>query len=1162
VIGRRCPQLRDSIEGFHVVRALYISPGGGPMNRDEMKDFDFQQLVELLPLVVYVDQPDEKSTPIYVSPQIERLLGYTAEEWVADPDLYVKSIHPDDREWVLAGIAKRNRRLTPAPSSDYRLIARDGQVVWVQDDELVVAGEDGGRVTVHGYIQDISRRKRDTMRLEILADVLSLANEELPPQTIVERTAARLAEALGEIAVTFVEIADGPAVRPRYSSRPTAFHGDVPLIPQSLRALESGPLVVDDVLEADWLEPAWPALAALGVRGAVDVPLRRNGRLVAVLWFDTPEPHAWSSAEVRLLSEVAAQLAVVLERAEAREQRLRAEVDLRNRERILEAVSRSAEILLSRDSLDDAMLELMAELGEATGVHRAYVFENVPGPAGAPYAMRRVIWTQEGWKALSDDPRLAHVRPAPHFDRWADVLGRGEVLTAKASELPEDERAPLLAIGTRSIVGVPVFVEDAWWGFLGFEDCEQERDWSAAETDALRAAAGSIAAAVRRRSTERDLARRDEILQAMSDAAEQLLAEPDWRLSIDELLRRLGLAAGVSRAYLFQCGFRADGKRVASQLNEWAAPGISAELDNPEMQDMCFEEVGLARVEELSARNDLYAGIVADFPPGERALLEAQGIRSIMTVPIFVEGSWWGFIGFDDCVSDRVWSAAETDALRTAATLVAAAIERERSEAVLREHEQKLRAVFDTALDAIFITDDERRYVDVNPAGCAFLGVARRDLVGRRLDEFLPPEQRAGMDAQWRRFLDAPSQGQEWETLRADGTVRLAEASTHPNFLPGLHIAFLRDITERRRLEAELLTAQKLDSLGRLAGGVAHDFNNLLTGISGYASLLLERANGDGELRRDLNEIKRAADRAAELTKQLLAFGRRQVLKPRPLDLNAVLADTGLLLRRLLGDLVELELHPGDDLGTVRADPGQIEQVIVNLAVNARHAMPDGGTLTIATRNAGDHVELVVGDTGVGMDEATRAQVFEPFFTTREEGVGLGLASVHGIVHQSGGEVTVESAPGVGTTFVVRLPRVADMPEPAAPAPEPEPARGTGTILLVEDEDVVRELARRVLERQGYTVLACANGADAVALADADVGRIDLLLTDVVMPGLRGYEVAQRVAASRPEIKILYMSGYAEDALVGRATINGSALIEKPFVIDALTRRVRETLEA
>ena len=1126
-----------------------------------MKDFDFKELVELLPLVVYVDQPDDKSTPIYISPQIERLLGYTAEEWVADPDLYVNSIHPDDREWVLGEIAERNRRLEPSPSADYRVLARDGRIVWVQDDELVVEGRDGAPPLVHGYIQDISRRKRDTLRLEVLADVLSLANEELAPQAIIEATANKLASALGDVEVTFVEVTDEQMVVPRYTTRASGIQGPLAVIPKAWEQLEHGPLVVPDVRDEPWLEPAWPTLESLGVRSAVDVPLRRNGRIVAVMWFNTSEPRNWTEAEVRVLTEVAAQLAVVLERSEAREQREQAERDLRNRDLILEAVSRSAEAFLDHVTLDEAMLELMRELAEATGAGRAYVFENVPGDNGVPYAIRRVHWQQPGTETDVDDPRLGHHRPAPHFPRWAEVLGGGETLHGAASTLPPEEREPLELMGTRSVVAVPIFVEDAWWGFLGFEDCEEEREWSAAETDALRVAAGLVAAAVKRQRTESDLRRRDQILEAVSDAAERLLAEPNWRDAVGVLLARLGLAASVSRAYLFECGTRADGKRVASQRNEWVAEGIAPEQDNPVLQDMCFEEVGLARVEELSVRNDLYAGLVAGFPAEERALFEPQGIKSIMTVPIFVDGGWWGFIGFDDCLSEREWSAAETDALRTAGSLISAAIKREQSEAVLREHEQKLRAVFETALDAIFITDDERRYVDVNPAACEYYGVARRDLIGRRLDEFLPPHALATVEEDWADYLAGGPILAEWEVQAADGSLRVAEAAAHPHVLPGLHIAFFRDVTERKRLEAELLSAQKLDSLGRLAGGVAHDFNNLLTGITGYASLLLERANGDGELKRDLTEIKRAADRAGELTKQLLAFGRRQVLKPRPLDLNAVLADTGLLLRRLLGEHVELVLKPGDDLGTVRADPGQVEQVIVNFAVNARDAMPDGGRLTIETRNADDHVELVVSDTGLGMDEETRTRVFEPFFTTREQGVGLGLASVYGIVHQSDGEVTVESRPGEGTVFVVRLPRVAEAAETSTPLAPPPAQPGSETILLVEDEDVVRELARRVLERQGYTVLTCANGGEAVALAESDDRTIDLLLTDVVMPGLRGYEVAQRVSASRPEIKILYMSGYAEDALVGRAQINGKALIEKPFAIDALTRRVREALE-
>ena len=625
------------------------------------------------------------------------------------------------------------------------------------------------------------------------------------------------------------------------------------------------------------------------------------------------------------------------------------------------------------------------------------------------------FWDQAGWSADYVE-RLEQGRPIVVDDvaqeGWLDPI-----------------RDRLAECNVASFVDAPLLRNGVLTGVLWFNSARIRR-WAEHEVSVLVDVAGQLAivlasarAREQRASAERDLRNRDAILEAVSHAAERLLAEPSWRAAADDVLEHLGIAAEASRAYLFEGGVRADGKLIASQRNEWVAEGIQAEFANELMQDMCFEEVGLGRYAEIVTANDLFVGNVKDFPDSERALFAAQGIRSLATVPIFVDGSWWGFIGFDDCVSERAWSTAELDALRTAASLMAAAIGRERSEAALREHEQKLRAVFDTALDAIFITDDERRYVDVNPAGCELIGVSRHDLIGRRVDEFLPPQRRQLVLETWDQYVAGGPVREEWEMMRPDGSVIISDASARPHFLPGFHIAFLRDITDRKRLEAELLNAQKLESIGRLAGGIAHDFNNLLTGITGYTSLLLERANGDPELKRDLGEIKRAADRAAELTKQLLAFGRRQVLKPRPLDLNTVLAEVGGLLQRLLGDHVELELLPASELGIVRADPGQVEQVIVNLAVNASNAMPHGGRLSIETRNADDgSVELVVADTGVGMDEQTLSQIFEPFFTTRDQGVGLGLASVYGIVQQSGGDVTVESTPGAGSVFTVRFP--------------------------------------------------------------------------------------------------------------------------------------------
>jgi two-component system cell cycle sensor histidine kinase/response regulator CckA len=1126
----------------------------------EMSRFDFRTIVERLPLVVYVDELDEHSSPLYISPQIKRLLGYTPEEWLADPQLFVSRIHPDDRARVLGEIASRNRKGVAVPESDYRLVARDGRVIWVRDDELVVDG------AAHGYLQDVTNHKRDGVRLELLVGILSLAADETPPGEIVAHAARRLAEIFGgNVQVTWAERRGegGFSIRYTTDAGKPEFWDDDAWAAEYIRRLEVGdPIIVEDVTDAPWLDPIRDRLLERNVASFVDVPLLRHGELTGVLWFNSSKPRTWGETDASVLVDVAGQLAVVLANARAGEQRLRDERDLRRRDAILDAVSRSAERLVGVPLWSDAATHLLRALGEATAASRAYLFDVKRRADGRWVARQCFEWIERGAAGLPNPVPEALCLEEAGLARFADLSAHNEIYSGVVRTLPAEERAFFETQTIRSLVTVPVFVHGEWWGFIGFDDCVAERAWSAAETDALRTAASILAAAIERDRAERGLRRRDAVLEAVSHAAERLVAAPSWRDAAPLLLRELGEGTAASRAYLFETGRRADGRRVASQSFEWVAPGITPEIDNEVMQEMCFAEVGLARFEEACERNDLYAANVEDLDPAERELFQAQGIRALMTVPIFVRGEWWGFIGFDDCVAEREWSAAETDALRTAAGLVAAAVERERAEVVLREHEQKLRAVFETALDAIFITDDERRYVDVNAAACEYLGVSKRDLVGGRMDEFLPDHHLAALDADWAAYLASGPVVEEWEFKRSDGSIRIAEASARPNFLPGLHIAFLRDVTDRKRLERELLNAQKLESLGRLAGGVAHDFNNLLTGIGGYASLLLERANGDAALARDVGEIKRAAERASELTKQLLAFGRRQMFSPRPLDLNAVLADVSGLLQGLVGDEVELEVTAAPDLGIVRADPGQIEQVVVNLVVNARDALPRGGRITIETRNADEgSIELVVADDGLGMDEATRSQVFEPFFTTREQGVGLGLASVYGIVHQSGGSVAVASAPGEGAVFTVRLPRIADEPDvPAAPA-VPESRPGSETVLLVEDEDIVRDLARRVLERSGYTVLACADGAAALAVAESHDGPIDLLLTDVVMPGLRGYEVAARVVETRPEIKVLYMSGYAEEAPVGNPKVRGGPLIEKPFAIDVLTRRVREELE-
>jgi signal transduction histidine kinase/ActR/RegA family two-component response regulator len=384
-----------------------------------------------------------------------------------------------------------------------------------------------------------------------------------------------------------------------------------------------------------------------------------------------------------------------------------------------------------------------------------------------------------------------------------------------------------------------------------------------------------------------------------------------------------------------------------------------------------------------------------------------------------------------------------------------------------------------------------------------------------------------------------------------------------------------------RNSEEQLRQAQKLEAIGMLAGGIAHDFNNLLTVIGGYSDLTLVQLREEDPLRSNINEVKKAAERAAGLTRQLLAFSRKQVLQPKVLDLNAVVSELEKLLRRLIGEDIGFRTVLESTLGSVKADPGQIEQIIMNLAVNARDAMPRGGKLTIETKNVdldeyyakkhiavipGPYVMLAVSDTGTGMDQQTQARIFDPFFTTKEtgKGTGLGLSTVYGIVKQSGGNIWVYSEVGRGTTFKVYLPRVDEGAEEYKRSAETQvDFRGPETVLVAEDEEMVRKLACKVLEMSGYRVLEAANGGAALLICERHNEPIHLLITDVIMPEMSGRELADRLAQLRPEMKVLYMSGYTDNAIVHHGVLNeGASFIQKPFATHALARKVREVLDA
>ena len=520
----------------------------------------------------------------------------------------------------------------------------------------------------------------------------------------------------------------------------------------------------------------------------------------------------------------------------------------------------------------------------------------------------------------------------------------------------------------------------------------------------------------------------------------------------------------------------------------------------------------------------------------------------------------------------------------TALVLAALATERKVAVEALTESEAHYRVLFERHPNALWVYDLETAaFLAVNDAAVQHYGYSRAEFLGMTLEEIRPLEDVERLRTYRNNLQEGLVEAGEWRHRTKDGTIIDVDIARHTLTFAGrpAALAIARDITQRKSVEAQLLQASKMEAVGRLAGGVAHDFNNLLTVILGSADLLLDTLGRDHPEREEAEEIRKAGLRAADLTRQLLAFSRQQVLAPQVLDLNEVVANMDKILRRVIGEDIDLRTVPSPDLRTVRADPSQLEQVVMNLAVNARDAMPTGGKLTIETANVeldeayarehavvlrpGHYVMLAVSDTGIGMDVATRARIFEPFFTTKAKGkgTGLGLATVYGIVKQSGGVIWVYSEPGRGTTFKIYLPRVEDAAVPAARSPVPPVSvRGSETVLLVEDEEMVRKLVHKVLKANGYTVLLAADGIDAERVAEQHAGPIHLLMTDVVLPGLNGKQVAQLLTAARPMIRVLYLSGYTDDAIVHHGVLeSGVAFLQKPFTPAVLGRKVREVLD-
>lgn len=578
-----------------------------------------------------------------------------------------------------------------------------------------------------------------------------------------------------------------------------------------------------------------------------------------------------------------------------------------------------------------------------------------------------------------------------------------------------------------------------------------------------------------------------------------------------------------------------------------------------------------------------------------RSLWPRPDIRSALSLPMQVAGKLVGVINVNVVNGPRPLTLGQMKALTILASTAAGALESASLYEQVRHAEQNYRSIFENAVEGIFQSTPEGRFITVNPSMARILGYdSPEELIATITDIaqqlYVDPTRHA--EAARRQEERGILQRFEFEAYRKDGEKIWLSANRRfvrdENELEIYYEGTIEDITERKRAEEalraseeQLRQSQKLEAVGQLAGGIAHDFNNLLTVITGYSDLLLRQLEPGEPTRLRVEEIKKAGEHAAVLTRQLLAFSRRQVLQPKVLQLNTIVADMDRMLRRVIGEDIDLLTVLEPDLGQIKADPGQIEQVILNLAVNARDAMPQGGKLTIETASVyldhqyanqhiairpGHYVRLAVSDTGCGMTAQTQVRIFEPFFTTKEQGkgTGLGLSTVYGIIKQSEGNVWVYSEPEKGTTFKIYLPRVDEVAEPVETHALPiEMPQGRETVLLAEDEEQVRQIIRIILEMNGYRVLEATGGREALSIYKQHKGEIDMIITDAVMPEMSGRELVESLKTLHPTIKVLYMSGYTDDAIVRHGLLDQEiAFLQKPFTPEALMHKVREVLDA
>jgi PAS domain S-box-containing protein len=1115
----------------------------------------------------------------YANTAIARLMGYDSPAELIGMSA-LAHIAPHERGRVIA-VGDARRRGEPAPRQyEFEALRRDGALLRLECLVTPIVWE--GRPATVSTMIDITERRRNEEALRALADVGHELVGAVGLPDAAGMIVARARDLFGARSAILYRLAPRPLTlvcAAAFGGRRTEDWTGHPIaMGEGLAgravaerqavwtrdALADPRLVFSDRLRA--------LMEAEGFKAGIAVPLLMAGQAMGAIVLGDPLEHAMSPEGIRLLSSFADRAALAIERASLYER----------------AAARAEKLAV--------LARVSGLIASATGLTR--VLE----------AVARAAISLLGAKAagvLIDDPAARVLRMGEHYrddspEPWrpGDLaeIPYGSGVAAGVCESREPAYIEDLATSGgwpyqgvmrdrefEAYAGLPLVARGRAVGVLSILFAEH-RSFSAEERELMSLLADQAAIAMDNARLLQETEQRRSAAEALAEVGRLLAQSLDPAVVAHGITEAVRGLLGVTNTALF---------RFRPESGDLQSLSLRGEHGLTPGQTMVYPlGQGASGLAAQERRAVVTANLAADptipQPPEHRARVERSGLRAVMAVPLIVQGRVVGVLALADR-SERRFTREEVQVVEAFATRAAIALETARLHGEIRSARDFLQSIADSSADAIITADIEGRISYWSRGAEELFGHTAAEMLGRPAQGLYAGglvEARAVMAR-----LGAEGRMRDYETLiRAKGDREIAVSASF-SLLRGADgaiagtLGVMKDMTERKVLEEGLRQAQKMEAVGRLAGGIAHDFNNLITVVITRSQLLLERLRPEDPLRRDIELFWKTAERAAALTRQLLAFSRRQVLQPKVLDVNETVAAMESLLRRLIGEDVELRTVAAPSPWRVKADPGQLEQVIVNLAVNARDAMPEGGQLTIETANVvlddefarlqsgvrpGPHVLLAISDTGIGMDAETRAHIFEPFFTTKEpgKGTGLGLSTVYGIVKQSGGHIVAQSEPGRGTTFRIYLPRVEEVEAPPEAEPIAIPRRdadgGTETILLVEDEEDLRGVIKETLEAFGYTLLEARHGGEALRIAERHAGPIDLLVTDVIMPVMNGAELAQRLRPLRPGMGVMFMSGYSSDEAAAQhdGVDASAAYLEKPFSPFQLVRRVREVLNA